>query len=294
MEELTGKTVQFFPIDLLDKEKLFSLFSEQNFDAVIHFAGLKAVGESVEKPLLYYSNNISGTINLCEALIEYNVSDIIFSSSATVYGDPSESPLHESSGLKAVNPYGRTKLYLEEIFSDLCRAHGNLNAIMLRYFNPAGAHRSGRIGEDPSGIPNNLMPYVTQVAVGKLPRLYIFGDDYPTHDGTGIRDYIHVSDLASGHMKALDRFSDQTGFAVYNLGTGKGYSVLDIVKTFENVTGIPIPYEITQRRPGDAAACYADPSKAEKELKWHARYNLEDMCRDAWNWQQNNPNGYLS
>lgn len=292
VEELTGQPVQFIPMDLLDKESLFTLFSEQRFDSVIHFAGLKAVGESVEKPLYYYKNNISGTLNLCEAMLEYNVPNIIFSSSATVYGDPSESPLKENSGLKAVNPYGRTKLYLEEIFRDLCAARPRLHAIMLRYFNPVGAHPSGRIGEDPSGIPNNLMPYVTQVAVGKLPRLYIFGDDYPTEDGTGVRDYIHVSDLARGHMKALDRFGGKAGFEVYNLGTGKGYSVLEIVKTFERVTGVNIPYEITERRPGDAAACFADPAKAEKELNWRAEKSLADMCRDAWNWQQKNPNGY--
>src|SRR5690625_3875572 len=292
VEELTGQPVQFIPMDLLDKESLFTLFSEQRFDSVIHFAGLKAVGESVEKPLYYYKNNISGTLNLCEAMLEYNVTNIIFSSSATVYGDPSESPLKENSGLKAVNPYGRTKLYLEEIFRDLCAARPRLHAIMLRYFNPVGAHPSGRIGEDPSGIPNNLMPYVTQVAVGKLPRLYIFGDDYPTEDGTGVRDYIHVSDLARGHMKALDRFGGKAGFEVYNLGTGKGYSVLEIVKTFERVTGVRIPYEITERRSGDAAACFADPAKAEKELNWRAEKNLADMCRDAWNWQQKNPNGY--
>lgn len=292
VEDLTQKKVRFFPYDLLDKKKLFTLFSEHTFDAVIHFAGLKAVGESVEKPLFYYRNNVAGTINLCEAMIRYQVSNIIFSSSATVYGDPSESPLKETSRLMAVNPYGRTKLFLEEIFSDLCFAHENLNAIMLRYFNPAGAHVSGRIGEDPSGIPNNLMPYITQVAVGKLPALRIFGNDYPTHDGTGVRDYIHVSDLAVGHMKALDRFESQPGFEVYNLGTGKGYSVLDIVQTFEQVTGISIPYEITHRRSGDAAICFADPSKARKELHWRAERTLADMCRDAWNWQQKNPDGY--
>lgn len=292
VEHLTGKKAAFYNVDLLDLKQLSALFQENSFDAVIHFAALKAVGESVEKPLMYYKNNLSGTINLCELMQQYHVKKMVFSSSATVYGDPSESPLKENSSLKAVNPYGQTKLMAEQILSDVSQSDPEWNISLLRYFNPIGAHKSGNIGEDPNGVPNNLMPYITQVAVGKRKTLNVFGDDYPTPDGTGIRDYIHVVDLAKGHLKALEHLSKKTGVSVYNLGTGKGSSVLDVIRTFEKATGVPIPYTIADRRPGDAAVCYADVTKAETELGWKTQYTLEDMCRDAWNWQNNNPDGY--
>ena len=292
VEKLTGKKISFCQCDLIDKASLSKIFSENSFDGVIHFAGLKAVGESVEKPLKYYQNNITGTLNLCEVMQKYSVKNLVFSSSATVYGNPDQSPLTESSELSAVNPYGQTKLTIEYILQDLYNADNGWNIALLRYFNPVGAHKSGEIGEDPNGIPNNLMPYITQVAVGKLEKLRVFGGDYPTPDGTGIRDYIHVVDLANGHLKALEKLDENPGLVIYNLGTGKGSSVLDVIHAFEHANGIKIPYEITQRRPGDAATCYADVTKAAKELNWSAKYNLKEMCRDAWNWQTKNPNGF--
>jgi len=292
VEELTGRSVIFEKIDLLDTDGMDTLFSSHDIDAVIHFAGLKAVGESVEKPLFYYENNVTGTINLCNVMNEHGVKRMVFSSSATVYGNPSESPLTETSDLSATNPYGQTKLTIEHIFRDLCESDSEWNVSLLRYFNPVGADKSGRIGEDPTGIPNNLMPYVTQVAVGKRKRLSVFGSDYPTHDGTGVRDYIHVTDLAKGHLKALEHLDKESGAEAYNLGTGKGSSVLDIIKTFEKVTGKKIPYELTDRRPGDAAVCFANPGKAKRRLGWETEKDLEDMCRDAWNWQTSNPDGY--
>lgn len=292
VEEMAGKEVIFRKVDLLHKTQLDLLFNEFSFDAVIHFAGLKAVGESVEKPLAYYSNNVAGTINLCQVMSAHNVKRMVFSSSATVYGDPSESPLTESSALSATNPYGQTKLTIEHILRDICRSDTEWKVALLRYFNPVGAHESGRIGEDPAGIPNNLMPFVTQVAVGKREKLAVFGDDYSTPDGTGVRDYIHVVDLAKGHLKSLEKLDDIRGAEAYNLGTGQGSSVLDVIKTFEKATGQTVPYEIVERRPGDAATCYADVSKARKELQWETERTLDEMCRDAWYWQQNNPNGY--
>lgn len=292
VETITGKKVSFHKVDLLDKPGLDNLFDTYDFDAVIHFAGLKAVGESVEKPLSYYSNNVAGTVNLCQVMADHNVKRIVFSSSATVYGDPSESPLTEDSGLSATNPYGQTKLTIEYILRDLCASDPEWKAALLRYFNPVGAHESGMIGEDPAGKPNNLMPFVTQVAVGKREQLSVFGGDYNTHDGTGVRDYIHVVDLAKGHLKSLEKLEQVSGAEAYNLGTGRGSSVLDVIHTFEKATGKKIAYEITDRRPGDAATCFANASKANSELGWKTEKNLEEMCRDAWNWQVNNPNGY--
>ena len=292
VETLTGKRVSFHKVDLLDKPGLEDLFNRYDFDAVIHFAGLKAVGESVEKPLSYYSNNVAGTVNLCQVMADHNVKRIVFSSSATVYGDPSESPLTEESGLSATNPYGQSKLTIEYILRDLCASDPDWKAALLRYFNPVGAHESGMIGEDPAGKPNNLMPFVTQVAVGKREKLSVFGGDYDTHDGTGVRDYIHVVDLAKGHLKSLEKLEQVSGAEAYNLGTGKGSSVLDVIHTFEKATGKKIAYDITDRRPGDAATCFADASKANRELGWKTEKNLEEMCRDAWNWQINNPDGY--
>ena len=292
VKELTGRSVTFEKVDLLDVEGMDSLFGSNDVDAVIHFAGLKAVGESVEKPLYYYENNVTGTVNLCKVMNKHGVKRMVFSSSATVYGNPAESPLTETSELSATNPYGQTKLTIEYIFQDLCVSDPEWKVSLLRYFNPVGAHESGKIGEDPTGIPNNLMPYVTQVAVGKRKRLSVFGSDYPTHDGTGVRDYIHVTDLAKGHLKALENLENESGAEAYNLGTGRGSSVLDVIKTFEQVTGKKVPYELTDRRPGDAAICYADASKAKNRLGWETEKDLEDMCRDAWNWQVNNPDGY--
>lgn len=293
VEDLTGKSVSFEKLDLLNIEGMDVLFKSHSIDSVIHFAGLKAVGESVEKPLFYYENNVTGTVNLCKVMDKYGVKRLVFSSSATVYGNPSESPIKETSELSATNPYGQTKLTIEHILRDLCVSDSEWKVSLLRYFNPVGAHESGKIGEDPTGIPNNLMPYVTQVAVGKRERLSVFGSDYPTHDGTGVRDYIHVTDLAKGHLKALEHLEHESGAEAYNLGTGQGSSVLDVIKTFEKVTGKKIPYELTDRRPGDAAICYADPEKARKILGWETEKNLEDMCRDAWNWQMKNPDGYV-
>jgi len=292
VEELTGKSVIFKKIDLLDPDGLNELFSKHTIDAVIHFAGLKAVGESVEKPLYYYENNVTGSVNLCKVMNDHNVKRMVFSSSATVYGNPAESPLTEESELSATNPYGQTKLTIEHIFRDLCTSDADWKVSLLRYFNPVGAHESGNIGEDPAGIPNNLMPYVTQVAVGKREQLSVFGSDYPTHDGTGVRDYIHVTDLAKGHLKALENLEQESGAEAYNLGTGHGSSVLDVIKTFEKVTRKKIPHELTDRRPGDAAICFANTSKAKKILGWETEKTLEDMCRDAWNWQTKNPEGY--
>lgn len=294
VEDITGKTLTFYEADLLDKERVVNIFEKHDIDAVIHFAGYKAVGESVAKPLSYYKNNIISTLNLCEAMRKHGVFNIVFSSSATVYGDPKTVPITEDFPTSAVNPYGRTKLFNEEIFRDLYVSDSQWNIALLRYFNPVGAHKSGRIGEDPNDIPNNLMPYISQVAVGKLKQLSVFGDDYDTPDGTGVRDYIHVVDLAMGHLKALEKLEQDPGIVTYNLGTGKGYSVLDVVNAFEKASGRDVPYQITGRRPGDAAACYADPTKAEKELNWTAGYDLEDMCRDVWRWQSQNPNGYES
>lgn len=292
VEKLTGKAADFYNIDLLNTEELTDLFKTHSFDAVIHFAALKAVGESVANPLLYYKNNIAGTINLCEIMDKAGVKNIVFSSSATVYGDPTQSPIKEESELSAVNPYGQTKLTSEYLLKDIYTSDSDWNIALLRYFNPVGAHESGMIGEDPKGVPNNLMPYVTQVAVGKLDKLSVFGDNYPTRDGTGERDYIHVVDLAIGHIKALEKLSQNPGLVTYNLGTGSGSTVLELVKTFEEVNDVSVPYEIAPRRAGDAAICYADPTKAEKELGWKTERGLKEMCRDAWNWQQKNPNGF--
>lgn len=292
VKELTGRSAIFEKVDLLDFDGMDQLFKKHTVDAVIHFAGLKAVGESVEKPLYYYENNVTGTINLCKIMDKYDVKHIVFSSSATVYGNPAESPLPEDSELSATNPYGQTKLIIEHIFRDICRSDLDWKVSLLRYFNPVGAHKSGKIGEDPTGIPNNLMPYVTQVAVGKREKLSVFGSDYSTHDGTGVRDYIHVVDLAKGHLKALENLKNESGAEAYNLGTGQGSSVLDVIKTFEKATGQKVSYELTDRRPGDAAACFADASKAKERLGWETEKSLEDMCRDAWNWQTKNPDGY--
>ena len=268
-------------------------FSEQEIEAVIHFAGLKAVGESVQKPWEYYENNIAGTLTLVDVMRKHNVKNIIFSSSATVYGNPAEIPITEACPKgECTNPYGWTKSMLEQILSDIQKADNEWNVILLRYFNPIGAHKSGTMGENPNGIPNNLMPYITQVAVGKLPQLGVFGDDYDTPDGTGVRDYIHVVDLAVGHVKALKKIEEKAGLKIYNLGTGTGYSVLDMVRNFEEANGVKIPYAIKPRRAGDIAACYADASLAKKELGWEARYGIREMCEDSWRWQKNNPNGY--
>lgn len=292
IESITGKKIKFYKADMLDKESMRPVFEENKLDAVIHFAGLKAVGESVAKPLWYYQNNITGTLNLCELMNEYGCKRIIFSSSATVYGSPKTVPIKEDFPLSTTNPYGSTKLMLERILSDFCVPDKDWSVVLLRYFNPIGAHESGLLGESPNGIPNNLMPYIMQVAVGKLPELGVFGNDYDTPDGTGVRDYIHVVDLAKGHVMALKKLEGHQGLNIYNLGTGKGYSVLDIVKNFEAATGVKIPYVIKARRPGDIATCYSDASKAERELGWKAEYGIREMCEDSWRWQSNNPNGY--
>ncbi|HFQ80013.1 MAG TPA: UDP-glucose 4-epimerase GalE [Desulfobacterales bacterium] len=292
VEELTGKSVKFYKVDLREIEQLRGVFAENKIEAVIHFAGLKAVGESVNMPLRYYENNISGTLKLCRVMAEHNVKNIVFSSSATVYGDPASVPITEDFPLSATNPYGNSKLFIEYILRDLHTSDAAWNVILLRYFNPVGAHKSGRIGESPNEIPNNLMPYISQVAVGKLQELSVFGDDYPTPDGTGVRDYIHVVDLALGHIKALEKMAVNPGVAVYNLGTGKGCSVLDLVKNFEKVSGRKVPYKIVARRPGDIAKCYADPGKAKRELGWQAERGLEEMCEDTWRWQSHNPRGF--
>lgn len=292
VEKITGKQVKFYLGDINDSGLLDKIFAENKIDSVIHFAGLKAVGESVEKPLEYYHNNIGGTFVLLEAMRKAGCKSIIFSSSATVYGAPASVPVREDFPLSATNPYGMTKLMIETILKDLYVADKSLNIILLRYFNPIGAHKSGLIGENPRGIPNNLMPYITQVATGKLEKLRVFGDDYPTPDGTGVRDYIHVVDLAKGHVAALKNRA--SGVHIYNLGTGVGYSVLDIVKAFEKASGKKVPYVVTPRRPGDIAEVYADASKAFDELGWKAQLGIEEMCEDSWRWQKNNPDGYGS
>lgn len=284
--EITGKNIKFYKADMLDKESMRPVFEENTFDAVIHFAGLKAVGESVAKPLMYYQNNISGTLNLCELMNEYNCKKIIFSSSATVYGSPKTVPITEDFPLSTTNPYGSTKLMLEGILSDICVSDPEWSVVLLRYFNPIGAHESALLGESPNGIPNNLMPYIMQVAVGKLPELGVFGNDYDTPDGTGVRDYIHVVDLAKGHVNAVDKVTSVTGVNIYNLGTGNGYSVLDIVKAFEDANDVKIPYAIKPRRAGDIAICYANPEKAKSELGWEAQYDLKKMCEDSWRFAQ--------
>lgn len=292
IREITGKDFLFYQADLLEKAGLEEVFKKHPIEAVVHFAGLKAVGESVSIPIQYYYNNLTGTLNLCGLMQKYNVKRMVFSSSATVYGLNNKAPFTEDMPLSATNPYGWTKFMIEQILRDIYVSDNSWSTILLRYFNPIGAHESGRIGEDPSGIPNNLMPYITQVAVGKREHLNVFGNDYDTHDGTGVRDYIHVVDLAKGHICALEKVMKGTGIDAVNLGTGVGYSVFDVVKSFEKANGIKIPYKITGRRPGDIATCFADPSKALKVLGWKAERNLEDMCRDSWNWQKNNPDGY--
>ena len=284
VEKITGKKVIFYEGDVCDKAVLENIFSEHKIDAVIHFAGLKAVGESCAKPLLYYRNNLDSTLTLLETMVKYDVKRFVFSSSATVYGTPERLPLDEECSLSTTNPYGATKLMIENILRDVYAADHGFHILLLRYFNPVGAHESGLIGEDPKGIPNNLMPYVAKVAHGELPYLNVFGNDYPTPDGTGVRDYIHVMDLAEGHLAALEHI-DSYGVEAINLGTGVGYSVLDMVKAFEKASGRPVPYKIAPRRPGDIAACYASPEKAARELNWRAKRNLEDMCRDLWNFQ---------
>lgn len=303
VEELTGEKIKVYEGDIADGQLLDKILSENEINACIHFAGLKAVGESVQEPMMYYKNNIIGSIKMLDKLMEKGVKKIIFSSSATVYGDPETIPITEDCPKGAItNPYGRTKSMFEDILMDTAKADSDLTAVLLRYFNPVGAHESGRIGEDPSGIPNNLMPFVTQVAVGKREKLSVFGDDYDTPDGTGVRDYIHVVDLADGHVKALKKIGvlpdsevpADKGILIYNLGTGKGTSVLELVKAFENASGVKVPYEIAPRRAGDVAMMYCDASKAEKELGWKAEYGIDKMCADSWNWQKNNPEGYNS
>ena len=293
VKELSGKAVTFYEGDIRDRAILAKIFAENKIDSVIHFAGLKAVGESVEKPWEYYENNIAGTLTLVDEMRKNNCKNIIFSSSATVYGDPAQIPITEEcpKGM-CTNPYGWTKWMIEQILKDMQNADKEWNVILLRYFNPIGAHPSGLMGENPNGIPNNLMPYITQVAIGKLKELGVFGNDYDTPDGTGVRDYIHVCDLAYGHVCALKKLKDKEGLSIYNLGTGHGYSVLDIVKNFEKANDIKIPYQIKPRRAGDIATCYCDPSKAARELGWKAKFGILEMCRDSWNWQQKNPNGY--
>ncbi len=293
VEKITGKKVKFYKVNILDKEALEQVFIDNKPDSVIHFAGLKAVGESVSIPLKYYHNNITGTLILCELMEKYQVKNLVFSSSATVYGDPASVPIAEEFPLSVTNPYGRTKLMIEEILKDLHVADASWNIALLRYFNPIGAHESGTIGEDPNGIPNNLVPYITQVAVGKLKEVNVFGDDYDTVDGTGVRDYIHVVDLAKGHIKALEKLShEHVGVREYNLGTGNGYSVLQVINAFSQACGKEIPYRIVGRRPGDIAACYAKPDRAKKELGWTAEKGLPEMCVDSWRWQSQNPEGY--
>lgn len=293
VEKITGRTLKFYKTDIRDREGLDTIFEKENIDSVIHFAGLKAVGESVEKPLMYYDNNIHGTLVLCEAMKKAGCKSIVFSSSATVYGDPHTVPIKEDFPLHATNPYGRTKLMIEEILQDLCVSDPEWKVILLRYFNPIGAHESGLIGEDPKGIPNNLVPYVAQVAIGKHEFVRVFGNDYNTPDGTGVRDYIHVVDLAKGHVCALHKIeASDPGVLIYNLGTGIGYSVLDVVKAYGKACGKDLPYKILDRRPGDIATCYADPAKAKAELGWEAQFGIERMCADSWKWQSTNPEGY--
>lgn len=292
ISELIGKEVKAYEVDVCDEIALDRVFAENDIDAVVHFAGHKAVGESVSKPIMYYENNLVSTFSLLKVMKKHGVKNLVFSSSATVYGIPETVPLDETMKTGCTNPYGWTKLMNEQILTDASKADPNLSVVLLRYFNPIGAHESGRIGEDPAGVPNNLFPYITQVAVGNLQQLSVYGDDYDTVDGTGVRDYIHVVDLARGHVAALNYAYGATGCEIVNLGTGTGYSVLEMVKAFERVNGIAVPYKIVDRRPGDVAECYANAEKAEKLLGWKAEKTLDDMCRDAWNWQKNNPNGY--
>lgn len=292
VEKITGKKVDFYPVDVCDEEKVRQIFSDHTIGAVIHFAAYKAVGESVQYPLSYYHNNLLSAINIIKVMQEFNVKDFVFSSSATVYGQPKSVPIKEDFPLSATNPYGYTKLMIEQMLQDVYKANPSMNIAILRYFNPVGAHESGMIGEDPNDIPNNLMPYISQVAIGKLEKLQVFGDDYDTKDGTGVRDYIHVMDLADGHLAALKKLEQKCGLVIYNLGTGNGYSVLDMVKAFEKASNRQIAYEITNRRPGDIAICYADPTKAKNDLKWEAKFGLDKMCEDTWRWQTQNPNGY--
>jgi UDP-glucose 4-epimerase len=292
IEAITGKRPKFYEVDLLDREGLEKVFKENNIESCIHFAGLKAVGESCAQPLRYYHNNITGTLILCEVMHKYGARRLVFSSSATVYGKPQSVPIREDFPLSTTNPYGETKLEIERILKDLTIAEPDWSVTVLRYFNPIGAHQSGTIGEDPKGIPNNLFPYISKVAAGRLARLQVFGNDYDTKDGTGVRDYIHVVDLAQAHLKALERTRCTNGIDYINVGTGVGYSVLEMVAAYEKVTGLPVPYDIVARRPGDIDECYADPTKAERVLGWRAKYGLEDMCRDAARWQAKNPDGY--
>ena len=292
IKKITNKDFKFYNVDVTDKESLKKVFEENKIDSIIHFAAFKAVGESVEKPLEYYENNLVGALVVFELMKEFNVNNFVFSSSATVYGKPKSCPIKEDFSLSTTNPYGATKLMIEDIMRDLSKADKNLNLVILRYFNPIGAHESGLIGEEPKGIQNNLLPYITKVAVGQLNELSVFGDDYDTKDGTGVRDYIHVVDLAKGHVASIKKLEENPGLLTYNLGTGEGYSVLDLVKAFEKVNNIKIPYKIIDRRPGDIDMCYADPTKAFDELGWKAEFGIERMCEDSWTWQSNNPNGY--
>lgn len=293
IKEITGVSVNYYAIDLLNKKKLQHVFEENRVEAVIHFAGWKAVSESMENPIAYYKNNVAGTITLCEVMQQFQVKKLVFSSSATVYGIPEKLPITEEESVEAINPYGRTKQMVEQMLMDLSDSDSDWSISILRYFNPIGAHESGKMGEDPKGIPNNLVPYISQVAVGKLPKLKVYGDDYPTKDGSGVRDYIHVVDLGIGHVKALDQVLTSKGVKVYNLGTGKGYSVFDMIFAFEKASGRPIPFEVVARRPGDIATSFADPSKAKEELGFVASRDIHLMCEDTWRWQQQNPNGYI-
>lgn len=292
VKEITGKDFPFYVCDLLDRDALSNVFDKHNFDAVIHFAGLKAVGESVEKPLEYYHNNMTGTFILLDVMRKHNVFSIVFSSSATVYGSPKTVPIKEDFPLSTTNPYGSTKLMLERVLTDVANADKRFSVVLLRYFNPIGAHESGKIGEDPKGIPNNLVPYVAQVAVGRLERVHVFGNEYPTKDGTGVRDYIHVVDLAKGHVRAVEKKTNEPGVYIYNLGTGNGYSVLEIINAFSKACGKEIPYTIDPPRAGDIAECYADATKAYNELDWKAELDIDKMCADSWNWQSKNPEGF--
>lgn len=292
VRSITGRDFPFYKVDMLDLDAMETVFTENKIDAVIHFAGLKAVGESTQIPIKYYHNNITGTLNLLMLMEKYNVFNLVFSSSATVYGMPETVPIKEDFPLSTTNPYGSTKLMIEGILQDVYKSNNKFSISLLRYFNPIGAHKSGRIGEDPKGIPNNLLPYVAQVAVGNLEKVHVFGDDYPTHDGTGVRDYIHVVDLALGHLKTVEKCSGKPGVHIFNLGTGNGYSVLDVIKAFSKACGKDVPYQIDERRPGDIAECFADASKAKAEIGWEATRGIEEMCEDAWRWQSQNPNGF--
>ena len=294
IKEITNKDFKFYKIDITNEDDLEVVFKENKIDSVIHFAALKAVGESVEKPLEYYYNNLNSTLVLLKLMKKYNVKNFVFSSSATVYGSPKTLPINEDFPLSTTNPYGASKLIIENILKDICKADSSFNVAILRYFNPVGAHKSGLIGENPNGIPNNLMPYITKVSIGELPFLNVYGNDYDTHDGTGVRDYIHVLDLANGHLKALDKIHTSPGLVIYNLGTGNGYSVLDLVNTYSKVNNVDIPYKIVERRAGDIAKCFADPTKANKELNWSCKYNLEDMCKDSYTFQLNSISNALS